>query len=204
MSRFLDTSTTTQLVEILVQNWRPSCSCWATSVWSPTCRITVGKTIWINFNWDRDVKKYRIGNVDLCIESKVCSCLYTWTISKWLKESKIWILCGRNWWNWLIWENRNRFLTTCSCDASNVNANRTKVLLMNTEKCSNHEFLQEQQKSYLDGRNRTRMRSRCLMTWKVLRRNAWKDIANWRINRLSNCIRSLHHVLTTITSERKN
>ena len=46
MCRYLDTSTTTQVAPILVQHWRPSRSSWTKSVWSPTCRMIVGKTIW--------------------------------------------------------------------------------------------------------------------------------------------------------------
>ena len=40
----------------------------------------------------------------------------------------------------------------CTGDALNVNANRTKVSLRKTEKCSNHEFLPPQLKNYLVGK----------------------------------------------------
>ena len=40
------------------------------------------------------------------------------------------------------------------------------------------------------------------MTWKVVGRNAWKDIANLQIEVLSTCTKS--HVLPSISSERKN
>ena len=56
-------------------------------------------------------KRYEIGNADLCIVSRIYSCLYTWMTSNWLKGSKNSILCARNWWNCLIWRNRHRFLT---------------------------------------------------------------------------------------------
>ena len=36
------------------------------------------------------------------------------------------------------------------------------------------------------------------MTWKVMQRNAWKDVANLRIKQLSNETKSQHHVLMTI------
>ena len=36
-----------------------------------------------------------------------------------------------------------------------------------------------------------------------MRRNAWKDTANWRIKGLNSCIKSLHHVLTTISSKKE-
>ena len=41
------------------------------------------------------------------------------------------------------------------------------------------------------------------VTWKVTRRNAWKDIANLQIKRLYNYTKSQLHVLTTITSKKK-
>ena len=41
------------------------------------------------------------------------------------------------------------------------------------------------------------------MTWKVMQRNAWKDIANWRTNQLSSCTKSQHHALTTTHSRKK-
>ena len=37
--------------------------------------------------------------------------------------------CGWNGWNWLIWENRHRFVTMFTWDVLNVSAKRTKVLL---------------------------------------------------------------------------
>ena len=83
--------------------------------------------------------------------------------------------------------------TSC-LDHVHVSVNRTKV---------SHESLLEQLKSYLDRKNRTRKESLGLMTWTVMRRKVWKDVANWRIQRLSNCIRYLLHASTTITSRRK-
>ena len=133
-----------------------------------------------------------LGTSYLCIESKVYPSLNMWMTAKMVEEI-----------DEMIWENRHHFLTKCTWHALNVNASRTKVLLMNTEKCSSHESPPEQLKSYQVGENRTRTRSLGLMTWKVLRRNAWNDVANCRIKRFSNCTRSLHHVLPTITSKKE-
>ena len=36
------------------------------------------------------------------------------------------------------------------------------------------------------------------MTWKVMQRNAWKDIANWRTKRRNNYTKSRRHALMTI------
>ena len=65
-----------------------------------------------------------------------------------------------------------------------ANGNRTKVLLMNTEKCSNHESLPEQLKSYVAGRNVTRTRSLGLTTWEDMRRDALRGIAKWQNKKL--------------------
>ena len=51
-------------------------------------------------------------------------------------------------------------------DALNVNASRTNLLLMNTVKCSNHEFLLEQLKNYPVGKSLTRKLWRDPTTWK--------------------------------------
>ena len=45
MSRFLDTSSTTQMAQIVVKHWRPSGSSWATFVQSSACWPLVGKTV---------------------------------------------------------------------------------------------------------------------------------------------------------------
>ena len=41
------------------------------------------------------------------------------------------------------------------------------------------------------------------MTWKVMQRSAWKDIANWQTKKLNNYTQSQLHVLTTISSKMK-
>ena len=48
MSRHLDSSTTTQVAQIMVQYGRPSCSSWTKSVWSSFRRTVMGKAIWEN------------------------------------------------------------------------------------------------------------------------------------------------------------
>ena len=43
------------------------------------------------------------------------------------------------------------------------------------------------------------------MTWKVMQRNAWKDIANCRMKRYSNCIKSQRHAwMTTFFKDEEN
>ena len=86
-----------------------------------------------------------------------------------------------------MWENRHHFLTVCTWDALNVNANGTKVFVRNTKRCSNHESLPEQLKSYLVGRIRTRKPSLGFSTWKVMRRKCverYRELANKTVEHL--------------------
>ena len=41
------------------------------------------------------------------------------------------------------------------------------------------------------------------MTWKVMQRNVWNDIANWRTEQLNKYTKSQHHALTTSNSRKK-
>ena len=59
-------------------------------------------------------------------------------------------------------------------DAINVNVSRTRILLRNTDKFSNHEFLLEQLSNYLGGRNLTQTQSRGHMICKVMRKGRAK------------------------------
>ena len=83
--------------------------------------------------------------------------------------------------------NQHHFTTMFLWDALNVNADRTKVSLRNTETCSNHEFLREHLRSYWSGRNVTQEMSRGLTTWKDVRKSAQKGIVLWQTRRRSNC-----------------
>ena len=42
------------------------------------------------------------------------------------------------------------------------------------------------------------------MTWKVMRRNVWNDIANWRTKLLNNCTKYQLHALMTTKSKKKD
>ena len=72
-----------------------------------------------------------------------------------------------------------------------------------TEICLNPGFLPELWKNFLFPRNRMRIFPHGPMTWKVMQRSAWKDIAKWRIKRLNNCTKSQRHAWTTINSKKK-
>ena len=67
-----------------------------------------------------------------------------------------------------------------------------------------YESLPHHLKSYLFDRNRRRKLPLVIMTRKVMLKSPLKGVVNWLIKRQSNCIRSQHHVSTTISSKRKN
>ena len=49
------------------------------------------------------------------------------------KEAEKWLQCGRNWWKNVVLTNQHHFLTMCIWDVLNVNANRMKHLLNDTQ-----------------------------------------------------------------------
>ena len=68
-----------------------------------------------------------------------------------------------------------------------MNVNRTRILLINTEKCSNHEFLRPRLKNYQDGRNITQKLSHGLTTCKDMLKSASKrycELANKKTEQL--------------------
>ena len=142
---------------------RGSCVVFPLRLVFPSCRGFVFSC------WDKhlelDGKKFRTGSALLFIENKDYSHPYMWMTLHWLEDSRMWGPCGRNWWKMLIWETRHHFLTTCTWDALNVNANRTRISLRNIQRCSNHIFLLEQRKNDWDGRNFTEHRLRGPTTW---------------------------------------
>ena len=78
------------------------------------------------FYWDVDRKKYQIGNVCVCIESRDYSFPHTWMTKKDRRQQNMdpmW----KNGSNLSILESQHPFLTTCIWEVVNVNANRTKL-----------------------------------------------------------------------------
>ena len=80
------------------------------------------------------------------------------------------------------------------------------ILWRTTEICSNPGFLLEPRKNYLPELQENLMQKQYLlglMTWKVMQRNAWKDVANWRPKQLNSYTKSQHHALMTTNSRKK-
>ena len=107
--------------------------------------------------------------------------VYVGDIKNDFKKTEFSLPSGRNGWNLLILEIQHHFLTTYTWDALNVNANRTRSLLTNTEKCSNHEFLLEQLRHCQGGRILTQKLSRGSTKWKDMRKSALRGTSNWQI-----------------------
>ena len=147
-------------------------------------------------NWD--VKKYRIANVYLFIESKDCSDQYTWMTSKWWEEAEYGSHVEEIDEKCRCWQTDSISSTMCIWDAHNVNANRTKLLLNNTRRCLNHVFLLKQLKNYQVGK-----------TWRknhdvVLRHGRIWDTTNWGAKRRSNCTKFRVLAWMIIKSRRKS
>ena len=76
----------------------PWYTCWTTFVRSSITKIAVGKTIPRSFTRTWMGRKFRNGNVCSFIEKKSYFCQYMWMTSEWLERSRMWLLCGGNWW----------------------------------------------------------------------------------------------------------
>ena len=70
-----------------------------------------------------------------------------------------------------------------------------------TEPCSNLEFLRVDQRNYHSFKIFAFLHG--LMTWLVMQRSVWNDIASWRTRRLSNSTKYLFHASMTTTSKKK-
>ena len=197
MSRHLDSSTTTQMAKIIVQYGRPSCSSWTKSVWSSFGRTDMGKAIWEN------PIKVRLGEnskLGMLIRAPWKMCM--WTILNWLERSKTLVQHGRCQRKTLRWENQHSS-TMSLWVALKENVRLARTLWIITEICSNRGFPPGYRKVT---KNKPRRKldaetiSSWSLTWKVMQRIAWKDIANSRIKQLSNYTKSRSHAWKIIHS----
>ena len=90
MSRHLDSSTTTQMAQNMVQYGRPCRSSWAKSVWSSFGRTVVGKAIWENPIATRLGEGFQLGMlIRTPWKRVVLICVCGWHQIGW-KETKHW------------------------------------------------------------------------------------------------------------------
>ena len=86
------------------------------------------------------------------------------------------------------------------------NVKSVRLLCIITQVCSNQGFLsglQNCQKQKLWRNLMPKHYFHGIMTWKVMQRNAWKDIEYLRIRRLSNYTKSKRHAWIIINPEKK-
>ena len=164
----------------MVKDRRPCGSSRTKFARTPTCRPP-GKTIWRGSIGM--AKSTELGMSFGSSKTRIILVGFRGWDSEWLERSRRWLLCGRNECNSWISENQHHFLTTYIWDVLVVNARRTRVLVNSTEKCSNHESLLQQLKSYQGGRNLTQRWSPGHTTLN----SASKGIVNWRTKRKNNC-----------------
>ena len=97
MSRYLDTSTTTQMAEIMVQYGKPSCSSWTESVWSSFGRTIVGIAIWES---SLEIRNWECFSYTV---KKDYSYLKMWMTSNCLERNNLSTPFGKSPWETSIW-----------------------------------------------------------------------------------------------------
>ena len=91
--------------------------------------------------------KHQPGNVCLCMVSKVHFCPCTWMTSKWQGRSRLRNRCGKILMREVDLEKPTQFLDQVNLDVLNVKASRTMISSTSADRCSSHEFPQEQLKN---------------------------------------------------------
>ena len=86
MSRYLDSSTTTQMAQIMIQYGRPSRSSWKEFIWSSFGRTIMGKAIWEHPIEIWLGEGFQLGNAYSCTVKKGYSYLCMWMMSNWLER----------------------------------------------------------------------------------------------------------------------
>ena len=179
MSRRVETSSTTQMAQTMGKHSRPCGTSWTKFTWTPIGRIVKWQTIrgssietWMG-------KRTKLG-MSFCSSQTRIRHKNCW------KEAEYGSHVEEDDENMWILTNQLHFLITYSWDVLNVNANRTRILLMNTERCLNHVFLLEQLKNYQVEKSFTQKPSHGPTTWKDMLENASSDIANWQTKKWSN------------------
>ena len=189
MSRHLDSSTTTQMAKIMVQYGRPSRSSWAQSLRSSFGRTIVEKAIWDRTIYTRLGKSSKLGMFIRQPRKRTTLICDVWTITK---------LAGKKQNinpTWKILMNVDLGGPTSFLDHAHLGCTQ--------KECKISRDIVDNYRSMFESRISARATENCqkqkprrnlmpkrylhgLVTWKVMQRNAWKEIANWRIKQLSN------------------
>ena len=173
----MDSSSKTQMAEVMGIHWGSCCSSWTKLFRTPTRRTLVVKTVRESIDGTWLGKSTKLGMLFRSQKTKY-SYRSMWMTSKWPERSRIWLWCGRNWWKTLTLRSQYHFLITFTQDALNGNANQTRKLLGNATRCSNPAFLLEQPINFQDGTNLAQKLQRGPTTWKDMLGNAWNVLRN--------------------------
>ena len=195
VSRHLDSSTTTQMTKIMVQDGGPSRSSRTKSVWSSFGRTVMGKTIWEN-------------PIDSTVGRKVSKLWMSLFVhrqkglflSVYVDDIK---LAGKKQDHWSdveITQQRSRFGRTNIFPWSCILGMHSKTMWNKQRywgQLQNHVWIEnfrgEEQKSFHTLRIFVFLHG--LMTWLVMQRSVWSDIVSWQTRRLNNSTKvsySLH------------
>ena len=132
---------------------------------------------------------------------KGCSYLCMWT-KKWLERNGTWIRFGKYSIKKSIWENQHHSSTMFYLGCTQRESHISEDIVDKYR--SVFEFLPGLQKNCPQQKPRGNLVPKQylhgLMIWKVMLRNAWKDIANLRIKRRSNCTKSQRHAHCMLTN----
>ena len=189
MSRYLDTSTKPQMAQIMVQHGRPSRSSWR--------KI---RKILLEHGWEQ-VPNWECLFVHR--EKRLFLSVHVDEMKQAGKKQNIDPM-------WKVFMKSSRFGRTdiipwpCLCGLHSTRMfKQAKILWTIIEICLNPKSLLELRKTCLILRNLANTFPHGPMMWKVMQRNAWNDIANWRTKQLNNYTKSQLHALTTTKSRIK-
>ena len=149
VSRHMDTSSTTEMSDILGKHRRPCGTSRTKSMRTSTCWSLVGKTVRRHVLGSWMGKKYQLGSVCLRIEHKdYFLSVHVDDINMPGKKQNMAPMWKKIDEKTLILTNQHHFLIMFSWDVLNVNANRMMLSFKNAQRCLNHVFLLEQMKNY--------------------------------------------------------
>ena len=150
------------------------------------------------FYWNTDGKKFRIGNAYSLIEKRtilVCVCGRYQT--RWIETEHLSDLENPH-------EDVDLGEPTSKLDHVYLGCTQGEWKISKDIVDNSQRSLQELQENYPARWNLMRTYLHGLVTWEVMQRNTWKDIANFRTKPSSNRVKFQLHALMTVNSKKKN
>ena len=191
MSRHLDSSTTTQMAQIMVQYGRSSRSSWAESVRSSFGRTVVGNAIWENPFEGRLGEGFQLGMlIRTPWKRVVLICVRGWQKLAGKKQNidPMWKVLNEE----VDSGEPTSFLDHVYLVCTRRQREISKDNVDNYKTCLNHEFPRGELRNYHALKIFVFLHGPTI--WKVMPRNVWNDIVSWQTRRLNNStsIYSMH------------